>query len=65
MNKIIIFLSVLGTAILLNANQSKEYKLMSLEELMHIKITGSTKSEKSIHDIPAAVTLFTSDEIEC
>lgn len=36
---------------------------MSLEELGNITITGSTLTEKKLTDVPAAVTVFTREEI--
>lgn len=36
---------------------------LSLEELGNIPITGATRTEKSLRDVPAAVTLFTRSEL--
>jgi len=36
---------------------------MSLEQLMQVEITGATLTEKSLKNVPAAVTVFTREEI--
>ncbi|MBU4328708.1 MAG: TonB-dependent receptor plug domain-containing protein, partial [Proteobacteria bacterium] len=36
---------------------------MSLEQLMQVEITGATRTEKSLKNVPAAVTVFTREEI--
>jgi outer membrane receptor protein involved in Fe transport len=37
---------------------------MSLEELLHVKVTTASKSEERVHDAPAVVSVVTAREIE-
>jgi outer membrane receptor for ferrienterochelin and colicins len=37
---------------------------MSLEELLHVKVTTASKSEERVHDAPAVVSVVTAQEIE-
>jgi len=37
---------------------------MSLEELMQVKVVGSTHTPETLSSVPAAVTVYSSDEIE-
>ena len=46
------------------ADQSDELFSMSLEELLQIKVTGSTLTQENLLSVPAAVTVFSYDEIK-
>ena len=37
---------------------------LTLEELLQVKITGSTRSDENIQTVPSAVTIFTQNEID-
>jgi len=37
---------------------------MSLEELMHVKVVGSTHTPETLSSVPASVSVYSSDEIE-
>ena len=46
------------------ADQSDDLFSMSLEELLQIKVTGSTLTQENLLSVPAAVTVFSHDEIK-
>jgi len=69
----ILFLSLitlllsLESTIILPADAAEDVRdnpfAMSLEQLMQVEITGATLTEKSLKNVPAAVTVFTREEI--
>lgn len=59
----ILIISLLASPVI-NANQESEDLLsMSLQELLQVEITGSTLTSESFSTVPAAVSVFTHDEI--
>ena len=46
------------------ADQSDDLFSMSLEELLQVKVTGSTLTQENLLTVPAAVTVFTYEEIK-
>jgi len=49
---------------MLNANELDPYFDMSIEELLQVEVTGSTRTEQTQLDVPASVTIFTEQEIK-
>ncbi len=49
---------------MLNANELDPYFDMSIEELLQVEVTGSTRTEQTQLDVPASVTVFTEQEIK-
>ena len=48
----------------LQAQQAVDYFSLSLEELMHIEITGATLTSQNINTAPSAVTVFNNQQIK-
>jgi outer membrane receptor for ferrienterochelin and colicin len=46
------------------ADQSDDLFSMSLEELLQVKVTGSTLTQENLLTVPAAVTVFSHEEIK-
>ncbi len=59
----IVCLSSLLLVSVLNANELETYFNMSIEELLQVEVTGSTRTEQTQLDVPASVTVFTEKEI--
>lgn len=63
MNRTLLFCSILLSHGVL-ADQSDDLFSMSLEELLQVKVTGSTLTQENLLTVPAAVTVFTHEEIK-
>lgn len=61
MKKLLLLIAILIAAPLYSAE--REFTLMSLEELMKIKVIGSTLTPESLTVVPSSVTVFTYEEI--
>ncbi|MES2674770.1 MAG: TonB-dependent receptor [Pseudomonadota bacterium] len=54
-----VFLCAANTAVM-----AADYLEMDLDQLMQIKVTGSTLRDESLQTVPSAVTVFTRDQID-
>lgn len=63
MNRTVLLCSILFTHGVI-ADQSDDLFSMSLEELLQVKVTGSTLTQENLLTVPAAVTVFTHEEIK-
>jgi len=58
------YLSSLLLLSTLNANDLDPYFDMSIEELLQVEVTGSTRTQQTQLDVPSSVTVFTEQEIK-
>src|SRR6187431_1027868 len=56
-------LAMIGQAYAQGVSDTTDLYSLSLEELLNIKVTSSTKTEVSIQKAPSVVRLFTKDDI--
>ncbi|MDZ4261918.1 MAG: TonB-dependent receptor plug domain-containing protein, partial [Pseudomonadota bacterium] len=56
------FLCLLAS--LSHADQDLAYLDLSLEQLLHVPVTGSTLTEETLKTVPAAVSVFTREQID-
>ncbi len=63
MDKWILF-SLLGLSQLAFADTTEDFLQLSLEELMQVKVTASTKTEQTLLTAPASITIYTRSDIK-
>ncbi|PCJ35459.1 MAG: ferric-rhodotorulic acid transporter, partial [Moraxellaceae bacterium] len=63
MKKLLFFVLILVVSPLYSQPEKIELFSLSLEQLLQLKITGSTLTPESLSVVPAAVTVFSHEEI--